>query len=138
MAKRYFIYSTLSGDNLYQNYGKGGADLPVAEGGVLIHGGANVPDKKLITPLGVMTEVSADELTYLQANEVFKVHEKNGFLKVSEKKADPDVVAADMETRDPSAPVVPADFEAEGLTAPVVNAAPEPEAKPAAGNSRRA
>lgn len=127
MAKsKYYIFSTLAGDNVYANHRPGGADLPVQDGdGVLIKGGAGVIDKRLITPQGVMTVVTADELDYLQGNEVFKVHKANGFIVVSEKPADPEAVAsADMTERDPGAQLVPGDF-APGEE-PVVASAPEP------------
>jgi hypothetical protein len=139
MSKTHYVYSTLSNDNWYQNYNPGGADLPVAEGGVLIRGGANIPDKRLITPMGVANSVTTEELEYLRANHVFKVHEKNGFIRVSDKKADPEVVAADMEGRDVSAPIVPEDFTAEGETPPVQgDAKPVAPAADRPANPRRA
>jgi len=112
MAKTHYIYSTLTGPVDYTNWGAGGADLKVPSGNVRIHGGANIPDGFLRTPQGVVTPVTSDELEHLRANEVFKLHEANGFIVVSDKKVDPEVVAADMESRDPSAPLVEADLTA--------------------------
>jgi hypothetical protein len=140
MNTTFYVYSTLSNDNVYVNHRRGGNDMPIADGnGILIRGGANVPDKRLITPAGVVTIVTADEIEYLRQNEVFKVHEKNGYITVSSEKVDAEVAAADMESRDPGAPLVPGDFAPDEQ--PVVNADPEnkvADAAPTRANSRRA
>jgi hypothetical protein len=108
-----YIYSTLTAAQLYTNYGAGGGDLPTIEGeGVLIQGGANIPDKFFRAPDGaVVTPVTQEEMEYLQQNSVFKLHEKNGFIIVKDKMEDGEKVAADMQTRDKSAPQVDADFK---------------------------
>lgn len=111
MAKRIFIYSTLSNDNRYIQYAAGGADMPVAvDNGVLITGGANVPDRREDTPLGAVTEVTEDQLAYLRTVHLFNLHVENGFLTISGSKTDPEVAAANMTGRDASAPVVPEDL----------------------------
>lgn len=106
-----FIYSTLANDTTYANYAKGGADLPSTTKKIKIKGGVGVPDKKENTVQGVVTEVSDEEHEHLQKNAVFQRHLKNGFVFVSDKARDPEKVAADMESRDPSAPIVPEDFD---------------------------
>lgn len=111
MSKKHYIYSTLASDVSYTTYKDGGADLPVVEGQILIAGGTGVAGKHLVTPQGVATPVSAENLARLRENEVFKLHEANGFIKVSDHKEDAEIVAADMTTRDESAPLVDADFE---------------------------
>lgn len=134
MTKEYYIYSTLTDSMNYTTYREGGADIPLIEGNVTIHGGTNVPDKFLRTPQGVVTPVTEAELELLKANQVFQLHEKNGFIKISEKKVDPEVAAADMEGRDKSAPLVDADFtEAE---VPVTSVNVSSDDKPR--NSRKA
>jgi len=107
-----YVFSTLTASNTYTLTAPGGADLPVVARSVTIAGGSNIPDKRLITPIGVMTEVTDEDYAWLQDNEVFKLHLKNGFLTVRERSADPEQVASDMITRDQSAPLVDADFEA--------------------------
>lgn len=132
-----YIASTLSSSVIYEQHVAGGGDLPIAEGRIEIFGGANIPDKYMRTPDGaVITPVTSDELEILQGNTVFKLHEKNGFMKVSEKKPEPEVIAADMEGRDASAPLVDQDFkpDEDGHGAPVLNSAPQ--SKP--GGNRRA
>lgn len=130
----FYVFSTLSNDNIYRNHAAGGADLPVAIGeGILIKGGANIGDGRIATPRGVMTPVTSDELEYLNANDGFKMHKQNGFLTVSDKLADADDVAEDMEPKDTSAPVVAGDL---APSEPVPKAvAPAAET---GGNSRKA
>ena len=106
-----YVFSTLTSSVEYRNHVTGGADLPVVDKSVLIVGGTNLPDKHLITPYGVMTTISAEDFSWLQGNELFKLHQKNGYITVRDKAADPEKVATDMTTRDESAPLVDADFK---------------------------
>ena len=105
-----YIFSTLAADMDYTNHVSGGADLPIELPPVRVNGGAGVADKHFVTPRGVLTEVTDEEMEYLQQNPVFKVHVANGFIQIETKKADPEKVAADMSGRDPSAPLVPGDL----------------------------
>ena len=106
---RIYIYSTLTGDQLYTNYKQSpnGVAIPTAE--ILICGGANLMTKALVTPRGTVTEITAEDLAELRKNEVFNLHVENGFIQISESKADADIVAADMTGRDKSAPIVAED-----------------------------
>lgn len=106
----HYIFSTLTASQVYTRTAPGGADLPVTVAEVFIAGGSNVPDKYLRTPLGVMTPVTDEEMAVLTENPVFQMHMKNGFITITESPAEPEVVAADMETRDESAPLVDSDF----------------------------
>jgi hypothetical protein len=114
MAKNY-VYSTLSCDQNYADHKLSAAGQPVVNRVVLIKGGANIMSDQLITPKGVVTEVSDDELAFLNTHELFLIHVKNGFLKVSKGQAlDPDKVAASsLEAKDASAPLVESDVSAE-------------------------
>lgn len=111
MSKDHYVYSTLSAPQEYVTYNSGAADLPQAVQSVFIAGGANVAGKHLVTPLGVVTKVTDEELKALETNEVFKLHKENGFVTVSDAKVDPEVVAADMTSRDEAAPLVDGDFD---------------------------
>lgn len=114
-----FIFSTLTCDNDYRTFTKGGGDVQNVETTVRVKGGAGIANKNLITPRGVMTVVSDDELKLLETNESFKMHKENGYITVESKKADADEVAAkSMKKKDKSAPVTPEDY---GEKAPVVN-----------------
>lgn len=142
MSKK-FIYSTLTADNIYAGYAKGGADIPIVAHQVHIKGGANVADRRLITPRGVVTEVTDADFDFLMENSVFQMHVENGYISFSDRKEDPEVAAADMEGRDQASPLVPEDFEgqdgpkpagSEGLTPPAASVA----ASHPAANRRRA
>lgn len=124
-SKSVFVYSTLSCPQLYQNWKEGAADLPVPVGEpVRIEGGANVASKHLVTSRGVVTKVTEEQYAYLLENRHFCDHVKNGFVEVSEARADADKVAANLAAKDKSAPVTPDDYPA---TAP----GPKPAAKSA-------
>lgn len=101
-----YIYSTLTGAQNYRT----------DSGKVLINGGANLPGARLpdgvfLTAAGVVTKVTAEQYQELEQNEVFKLHKKNGFIRVENAKHDPEKVAADMERRDNSAPDTEQDAE---------------------------
>lgn len=114
-----YIYSTLTSDNLYATYQKQEVvngkvvNAPIIEHLVLIKGGSNVAPagfRRQETPIGVVTEVSDEDLERLEANEVFQTHKRNGYIIVDKKKVNPEVRAADMKTRDESAPLTDADM----------------------------
>jgi hypothetical protein len=109
MAKHY-VFSTIANDQTYVNWaaGEGGVNTITAE--VEVKGGHGVANDRLVTPLGVVTEVSDEQLAQLEQNFVFQMHKKKGFLVVRQKSADPEKISADMNHKDPSAPLTEADF----------------------------
>jgi hypothetical protein len=115
MSKNLIVFSTLASDVAYTNHVAGGADIPIALPSVMIRGGAGVANDRLVTPRGIATPVTEEQVEYLRQNPIFKLHEKNGFVHVSEaaEAKDADKVAADMTGRDNSAPYVPQDHIAE-------------------------
>ena len=106
----HYIFSTLTASQVYTRTAAGGGDLPKTVAEVFIAGGTNVPDKHLVTPLGVMTEVDDEQMAVLAENKIFQLHVKNGFIKIEKKPTAPEKVAADMNTRSPDAPMVDQDF----------------------------
>jgi hypothetical protein len=110
MSKNY-VYSTLSNDQTYQNWAIGEGGLPNAGHSVFVKGGHGVANDRLITPLGVMTEVSDYDIEQLEHNPVFQLHKANGFVVVRQSKADTEKVASDMQASDLSAPLTEADIE---------------------------
>lgn len=90
-----YIYSTLSSSVNYE-----------VDGGrnILIAGGANIPDKHFLTPQGVITCATEEDLALLRKNRVFALHSKNGFIKWHGKKMEIEAVIADMQGSDDSAP----------------------------------
>lgn len=120
--KTLHVYSRLANSQRYTTHTKGANDMPIPAGEVLIHGGANLPDKQLFTPMGVHTEISENDYELLKANSVFEQHVKNGFVTVEERKHDVEKVASDMgDKTDPSAPLTDSDYkDADGETTPTV------------------
>ena len=124
-----YVYSTATADINYCDYHPG----PATEGSarlkrkVLIKGGANLAPLhgRLITPRGMVTQVSEEELSFLQNNEAFKRHMAAGYMHVDKANKDPDkVAAAGMAPQDGSAPITPKSKEVLGTSVPVVPPAP--------------
>ncbi len=90
-----YVYSTISADVDY-----------TCENDVVIRiaGKANVANRNIITPRGMVTKVTDEQLAELKKNHVFQLHLENGFLTIEKSKADRDKVASDMTGRDKSAP----------------------------------
>lgn len=137
MSKKLFVFSTLASDVAYTNHAQGGADLPIDLPPVRVKGGAGVMNDRIVTPRGIVTEVTEEEVEYLRANQVFQLHEKNGFVMVSDSYGDPDSVAADMTGRDNSAPVVPQDLKDEDQPAAVGGDAPTDAPQATGGRKRK-
>lgn len=114
-----YVYSTLSNDQIYTNYGASVNGVPKAAATVFIAGKANITTKHFVTPAGVVTEVTEEQLAELKRNPMFQLHEQNGFITYDQKKQDADKVAEIMTGRDESAPLVEQDFKED--EAPVVN-----------------
>lgn len=120
----FYVFSTLTNDQIYRTYAKaGGGDINVPEIDVFIAGGANRPSdtttrQGIYTPRGMVTPVSSDELDLLRANDLFLLHEKNGYVVVSQTMDDADDVAeSEMEAADGSAPVTQERLDAEAEAA---------------------
>ena len=111
MGKPVFVFSTLAADVMYVEWLQGGADLPMQGRNVTIKGGTGVANDRIVTPIGVGTEVDEEHLAWLEASPVFRHHVKEGHIRVERKSADPEKVAADMNLRDNSGPLTPSDFE---------------------------
>lgn len=108
---RHFVYSTLTSHQKYVKWKILPNGMQVHDGFVLIHGGANVATgsaPKVLTPRGIVTEVSDEEMALLQNDMTFKRHEANGFIHVQTVQDRPEKVAEKhMEARDDSAPLTP-------------------------------
>lgn len=109
-----YVFSTLTNDNRYTFYVKGGGDMKIPDGGILIKGGTGVMNDRLITPIGVGTEVTDEELKMLESHELFCIHRDNGYIRVESKKADAEKVASDMKTQDGSSPLTPSSYTEDG------------------------
>lgn len=109
MSKVY-IYSTLSAAVEYPV--DGSPEL------IRIEGDAGIPDKRLTTSRGAVTEVTDDQYRALQENHVFNLHVKNGYLVADTKKHKADDVAADLNENDKSRPDTPESLAADGQPVP--------------------
>ena len=116
MAQANYVFSTLANNQMYTNYdqpaSKGG--VPIERCSVLIRGGAGVADGSsggIITPNGLATSVTDEQLCELEKNEDFKRHKAANFITVRARSADVDKVAADMSKTDKSRPFTPASRE---------------------------
>lgn len=103
-----YIYSTLTCDNLYVDFEfVENAYIRQGKKQVLIKGGANLPTagmKDIITPLGAVTEVTDEDLAFLESNECFKKHVDKGFITVDKSKVKIEKAVKDMKDKDKSAP----------------------------------
>lgn len=109
------IYSTLTADQEYRGYTEG--KVKTVKWKVVIKGGANIAGKNLITPMGVLTTVTDEEMGLLETNPSFKRHVERGFITVEKKKVGVEDVVKNMKKKDKSAPKVAGDFK----DAPVTN-----------------
>lgn len=108
-----YVYSTLTNDQVYTLWRPASTEKKpnVALKKVKINGGHGRMDRKnLVTPLGVVTEVSNEDLEALNQIGAFRKHMEAGFIKVDKKKSDPEKVASDMAKKDASAQKTPSDF----------------------------
>lgn len=105
-----YIFSTLTCDNAYTHWEKSADNQQVQQRSVTVKGGNGVMNKNFITPQGVMTEVTDEELAFLESVYAFQEHVKNGFIVVEKKAAAPEKVKANMKQKDESAPITPADY----------------------------
>lgn len=99
----YYVYSTLTASVNY---------MISEEASVLIAGGANVPNKYMLTSAGVVTPVTSEQLDALKKLPLFQLHHQNGFIRWEAKKHDIEKVVVDMERADASAPDTEADAAA--------------------------
>jgi hypothetical protein len=109
----WFIYSTLTCDNIYAVYKN--TDVKsnaIITHRILIKGGHGIANKQLITPYGVMTEINDSDMELLKKDYHFNKHIENGFIKVVRKKEyDVEKASKDLKEKDGSYPKTPKDFE---------------------------
>lgn len=78
---------------------------------ITINGGSDVINKKtLITPLGVVTEISKADLDELMQHPVFKTHLENGYISINENEKVADKAGEKLE-KDKSSQLTDEDYE---------------------------
>jgi len=111
----HYVFSTHATDIAYAEYIPGPqGGLPTVGRSVTIKGGANVANKLLVTPRGVVTPVTDDEMDFLLGDAQFQAHEKAGFIQFDSRKADPEEIARGMNGNDKSRPLTDADYRPGG------------------------
>jgi hypothetical protein len=118
------IASTLSNDVNFKSYSKPDSGAAATSRSVLIKGGANVAQRKLVilgegpsSKPSVITEISEDDLEFLKGNRDFQNFVKSGHLQVSTVKVSAEKAAKDMTAADSSAPLTGKDSEQGGRLA---------------------
>lgn len=88
-----YVCSKLSCDNAYTTWMSGQKavnDMPRKDKQVLIKGGAGVTNGHLVTPHGVVTKITIEQLNLVREScPSFARHEQAGFLKVLDKDPSP-------------------------------------------------
>ena len=119
MSKQLYILSTATHDHEFPLYRKGRPGAPaVADGSVIIHGKAGLPNKHLLTPRGVSTPVTDEQIAQLEQSKVFCRMRDNGWFTVLN--ADPrdaDKQAADQAEGDGSKQLTEAELAKKGKAA---------------------
>lgn len=119
-----YVFSTLSNDQIFNEFEPGQKHGPLnITRKVFISGKANIATKNLITPAGISTKVTDDELRFLESDGEFQRFVKEGYLKVHKMKADPEKVAENMTSADQSAPLTPAECEKGSIRMPKIDTA---------------
>lgn len=113
-----YILSRLANSQIYTNYAKGvGDNMNIPVESVEIKGGADVTDKNLVTPEGVITKVTNEQLEVLKANKGFQQHLEGGYVKYFG--TEPNIEKhADKLTQDNSRQIKKSDYEKKGKKAP--------------------
>jgi len=110
-GKRYYVFSTLSNDQLYTQWIAQPEPQPPVKGEqVLVKGGYGIANDRLITSRGTVTEIDESQLAVLRQVPQFAHHEKAGFVVVQAKHAEPEKVASNMNRNDKSQPLTPSDY----------------------------
>ncbi len=110
----FYVYSTLSADTSFPVYIKT-HDLPLIEKHIIIKGGTGVKVKdQLVTPKGVVTEVSDEDMAQLKKMFAFNKQVEDGFIVVEEKKVAVEKVVKNMTEKDGGAQKTEEDFVKEG------------------------
>ena len=105
-----FITSKLSAPVTYAFYKQTEGKINVVVDEIKLNGGADVINKALVTPQGVVTELDDERLEKLKSHPVFQTHLNNGYVSIqsSEKAAQK---AEETLEKDKSSQITPDDYE---------------------------
>lgn len=113
-----YILSRLSSGVDYAFYACGQNGINNVVETIHLDGGADVINKRnLVTPEGVVTEISSDKLEKLKTHPVFQTHLENGFIKICDSSKSADKSANELE-KDNSRQLTPQDYRKQNKKAP--------------------
>lgn len=113
-----YITSKMATDVNYTFYTKGPNGINVVTDEITINGGADVINKRtLITPEGMITEISDDKLEKLKSHPVFQQHIQNGFIVVVDTEKQAEKEHKNLE-EDKSKQLTEKDYEKQGKKSP--------------------
>jgi hypothetical protein len=115
-----YVYSTLAAPQEYTEWQRKEDGKNVELRSVHIEGGHGIMNRNFLTPQGVATQVSADDLTFLNGIHAFNEHVRLGFIAIEGKKSEESKVVRDMTPRDGSAQITPDDYVKQGKKPPKV------------------
>lgn len=106
-----YITSRLAGGVDYAFYKKNPGGINIVDKTISIKGGSDVVDKKtLITPMGVVTELSKDDFDLLKTHPVFKTHLENGYITIKDNEKAAEKAGEKLEI-DKSSQITEEDYE---------------------------
>lgn len=112
-----YILSKLANNQIYTKYVKGPGNTNVPSVQIEIKGGADVTNKNLITPEGVITKIDSSQLELLKENKDFKRHLEAGVVKYFAVEPKIEKSVQNME-KDNSAPITPDFYTKKGKKPP--------------------
>ena len=112
-----YILSKLSNSTTYNSYAKAVNGMNIVTKHITINGGADVTDKNLVMPEGVLTRVSDEDLAVLKNNKVFQRHLEGGYVKSYTIRPNVEKEATKM-TKDKSKQLTPDDYKKTGKKTP--------------------
>ncbi len=105
-----FITSKMASPVTYAFYAKGENKINKVVDTITINGGADVINRALMTPQGIVTELEDDRLEKLKSHPVFRKHLENGFVSIQGSEKAAKKVEETLE-KDKSSQITPDDYE---------------------------
>lgn len=103
-----YVQSTASQDMTYPIYTEGKQNQATIIKKIIVYGTANVANPtSLLTPQGMVTELSDEDVALLKKSAAFQRHVEKGFMKLCDKSQ---LDVSDMEKKDGSAQIQDKDY----------------------------
>ena len=112
-----YILSKLANTQIYTQYVKGVNNINIPAKQITVKGGADITDKNLVTPSGVLTQVTKDELEILKSNKEFQRHVERGYIEYYATAPDVEKKSEKLE-KDKSRQLTPDDYVKKGKKKP--------------------